>query len=676
MKNLRHGCGFLACGLLALLAGHAFGQAELSTKIDNPAVPAGSWARPTFHMAKTDTPPKIDGVLDDPCWKTATKGTGFFRFPTKDPIEQQTESWICAGKKSLYVAFHCIESHPESIQAKETQRNGNLDQDDRVLVLIDSQCAKRGASEFWVNARGTQLQNLEGGSADNQAWQGDWTAVTKRVSDGWVVEIEIPFSLLKYQKNASKFGIILGRKKSSESTFMVWPYIPNEGNSGNIAPYMSDFDGMAPPPFAPKPVITPYMLSTTGQGTSTRFGLDVKYPLSTTMTGLLALKPDFSTVEGAVQDLSFSYTEKFVPDHRPFFAENGGFIDDQFLFYSQRIPNFDYGLKVTGKQGGTSLGFLSTAGLTGDNQYANVATFDHELGTYSGFGGTYLGDHQFGLGGEVLQARGSYGWAKGIRKTNFYANITESSLSDGTKGKSMYAQVRSNGGNNQWGGNAFLSQTDPNFGNPLGLVSETDVKGGGINLYRNDLYTKGALENSNYYFSANSFTHVNGNFFHDSVSMGFEDDLRQGFGYGIDTSVGKRDEFHDQTLGPFISWNQKSLLSRGKLSVSFGHVENKPYRFTSLSQGFPTGRALSFNLSVGQLELGPDTQLQTILSGTYRIDPLQSFGGRLVTQDGKSNLYLSYGKRTRRGNDLFILLGDPNSPTSKRSITVKIVRSL
>ena len=84
---------------------------------------------------------------------------------------------------------------------------------------------------------------------------------------------------------------------------------------------------------------------------------------------------------------------------------------------------------------------------------------------------------------------------------------------------------------------------------------------------------------------------------------------------------------------------------------------------------------MSFNVNFGQVMLGTEANWQTILSGTYRIDPMQSFGGRMVTQDGKTNLYLSYGKKTRQGNDMFILLGDPNSETTKRAITLKLVRT-
>jgi Domain of unknown function (DUF5916)/Carbohydrate family 9 binding domain-like len=666
---------FVATIIWSGLSALSFAQAELSTKITSPTIPPGTWVRPKLTVATTEVAPKIDGDLSDECWKTATKGTGFFRFPTKEEIDQQTEVWVCSNRKSLFVAFHCLESHPELIKASETQRNGNLKQDDQVGLLIDSQNGKRNSSEFWMNPKGTQLQNLEGGSADNQAWQGDWIVVTKMTPDGWIAEIEIPFSLLRYPRGAKQFGMMFARKKASEATYMVWPYCPPEGNGGNIAPYLSDFDGLNLPAYAPKPIISPYSLSTTGNGTSSRFGLDIKYPFSTSFTGLATIKPDFATIEGAVQDVSFSYTEKFVPDRRPFFAENGGFLDDENLFYSQRISDVDYGLKVTGKQGGTSLGFLSTASQIGTRQHANIATFDHELGERAGIGATFMSSHQIGLGGQVMQARGSYGWRKGTYKTSIFANVTESKLDNGKNGKSMFAQMRVNSGIGQIGGRLYYGQVDANFDNPLGLVSDTDSKGGGIVLFSGNLYSKGSVESSEWYFGTESFDRLNGKFFQDGQFAGYEIATRKGIGLGLKANIGKREAFHDQTLSPSLSWNGKSLLSQGRFGIDFGHRQNKAYRFTSVSQGFPVGQRMSFNVNFGQIMLGSEINWQTILSGTYRIDPLQSFGGRMVTQDGKANLYLSYGKKTRQGNDLFILLGDPNSETTKRAITLKLVRT-
>ncbi|HLO98229.1 MAG TPA: carbohydrate binding family 9 domain-containing protein [Fimbriimonas sp.] len=654
----------------------AYGQATLSTVIKPSAPPAGKWVREKVTMATVDSAPKVDGVLDDHCWSKATRAVGFFRVVTSEPVSEQTEIWVCTDNKSLFIAFHCLESKPETIVAKETQRNGELGQDDKVAVLIDSQNAQRSVNEFLVSANGTQVHSLEGGSADNQAWQGDWTAAAKRVPTGYVVEMAIPLKMLRYPKGTKSFGMLFGRKKATETQFTAWPYTPPEAGTGSIAKYCVDFHGINPPAFAARPTVSPYMLGTTGQGSSLRFGLDAKVPLSTAYTGLLTVKPDFQTVEGAVQDLSFSYTEKYVPDRRPFFAEGGGFLDDSFLFYSQRIQDVDFGLKLTGKQGPTSVGFLATTAGVGTKQSAQVANFDHELGQYSGFGGTFLNSYQGGVSGQVGQIRGSYGWERGKRNYRFFGAVTQSSNTGLGEGSAAVLSFNSFGGQGALNVNGFWNSTSSAFANPLGLVGDVDVKGGGINLNSFREYDKGAIEEKVVYFGGNSFTHLDGSAFSKGVYLGTSIEFRNGYGLDGEVSVGQREAFHDKGAEVAIGWNRKSLLNRGRFSVNVGRRQNQASRYTSLNQGFALGKKTSLSVSIGEFRLGSDTQLQGIFSGTYRIDPLETIGGRLVMQGGNSNLYFSYGKRTRSGNDVFILLGDPNSPTTKRAITLKLVRSL
>ncbi len=574
------------------------------------------------------------------------------------------------------MAFHCLESHPESIVAKETQRNGTLEHDDRIGVILDTQNTHRGASVFWVSACGTQNQELEGGSAENQAWQGDWSAATKRVDDGWIVEMAIPFRMLRYPKNVHRFGLLFARKKASETNFTTWPYAPPQADNGRIAEYMDEIEGINPPNFAPRPTILPYALGTAGDGNSLRFGLDIKAPITTTMTGVATIKPDFQTVEGAVQDLSFSYTEKFVQDRRPSFAAGGHCIDDPYLFYSQKISDVDYGLKLTGKQGPTTIGVLATAANVGSRQQAQIANVDQELGKYSSIGGTLLENRQVGSFGQMTQMRGSYGWVKGVYKTTFSGNATRVWLDNNRSGDSYYAQVRMQGGAGHVNGMAYLNKVDPNCTNPLGIQGDTDTKGGGLYLWTFQNYPKGFLESYSYNFSAETFSHLNDHLFHRGASLGAEYDFRNGSSLNWGWQQGSRDAFQDRTYSLGLGWNAKSLLSKGMISVDEGRRENKHYRFTAIGQGLPVNKVFSLNLIAGQQLLGTEIENQAILSGTYRIDPMQSFGGRLVAQGGNTNLYLSYGKRTRKGNDLFILIGDPNSETFRHAISLKMVWSL
>ena len=173
--------------------GQPGGRDLLASSVSSPATPT-AWVRQTIPVAPCLVPPKIDGRLDDACWRTATRGSGFFRLGGASPIDpaNQTEAWICADGTHLYVAFHCLDAHPELMHASQTQRDGKISEDDYVGIDIDSQNNHHGLSTFSVTPRGTQSEVLEGGTADNITWAGDWRAATARTKDGWTAETVYP----------------------------------------------------------------------------------------------------------------------------------------------------------------------------------------------------------------------------------------------------------------------------------------------------------------------------------------------------------------------------------------------------------------------------------------------------------------------------------------------------
>jgi hypothetical protein len=252
----------------------------MSQSIASPAPPTGGWQRLQVSVPQTDAPPAIDGRLNDACWKTAFRAQGFYRLGTTAPITEQTEAWVTASKTHLYVAFHCLDSHPEQIRASETQRGGGgVFNDDAVSIDIDSQNSRRNFSTFVVTAGGIQAEEIEGGTADNVTWAGDWKAATRRTKTGWTAEIAIPFTLLKYPRGAKSFGVLLRRKLARETFQQIWPYVPPQGER-DPDEFLSEFSGLTLPNYAPRPTFLPYVLATGGATSSARQGIDVKYPLT------------------------------------------------------------------------------------------------------------------------------------------------------------------------------------------------------------------------------------------------------------------------------------------------------------------------------------------------------------------------------------------------------------
>lgn len=668
----------------------------LSSTIPPPPVPVGVWSRQQITIQTTTSPPKIDGTLDDSCWKTATQARGFYRFGSSAPILEQTEAWITADANNLYIAFHCLDSHPELIRASETQRGGRIFADDHVAIDIDSQNTHRNNSWFGVTSIGTQSSQIEGGTADNITWAGDWKASTKRTADGWTAEIAIPFRLLRYPRGAKSFGIFLYRRLARETNQHIWPYVPPAGQTDdNKNQYMNDFTGIAPPFYAPRPTFLPYILATGGDATSAREGMDIKYPISTTMTGVASLYPDFKTVEQDVTGINFSYNEQFVEDRRPFFAEGSDFMPDVSLFYSRRIEDVDQGLKVAGKSGLTTLGLLTATNRQPGKERTSVAlNAARDIGLFSRIGMSFTADNRSknptNRAGRVY---GNYGWQLGKFRYNIYGSHSRSFLDGKNRGGKEDINIRIEGTQGKPGFRLSYDTVGANFASDLGLVPERNRRGWTGSIYQFNNFDRGPIEFYEFDSGFGQYNRRDGSFFRDFVELFSYVQDRRGRGLNASYERGNRQQvvtdprYHDRVQEVGFWWNQRTLFQGGGVILRGGKQAGESYRFVMSQQNFLIARPLSLNMRFSQQKLGSETSSQLILTGTYRLNPWQTISGRLIRQDGNNgndaqsigvsrgtNIYLAFSQRARRGADLFVLLGDPNSQNTRGQVTVKVLK--
>lgn len=668
------------------------GIEEVDEPIPAPPPVSGAWARRTYMVAPCLQPPTLDGMLGDACWKTATHARGFYRYGGGTPSAQQTESWLCADKTHLYVAFRCRDAHPELIQASMTQRNGNVGHDDFVGLDIDSQGTHRGFSTFIANPRAAQSETLEGGTADNITWAGDWKAATRRTAHGWTCEMSIPFALMRYPKGTRSFNLILYRQIARETSLQSWPYMPPAGMDNNTEPqYLDTFAGIAPPAFTPRPTFLPYTLATAGTGNSVREGLDIKYPLSTTITGVGTIFPDFQTIEQDVTNINFSYTEKLLSDRRPFFAEGSDFLPAQDLFYSRRIRTVDGGLKVVGKQGNTSIGVLATGSRGTDSQSAAVVNLRQDIGAYSYIAGNLADSLQRGLASnQVGKLEGVYGWQQGPTRYLLQADHLPSWNGGKIAGGKDFYQIRNRATLGHLGFKLNYQDIGPDFTSNLGFNPELDLRGPGAVLNQYNQFDKGWVEHYYAESDLSTFQHHTGGFFHNDFSNYAEIATRKGLlydvGYDIarrnqlNTDTSKLDHFHDHVLSGGLGWAQKTLYQQGNITDNVGRQGGQSYNFLTLSQGILVSRPFSVQLNYSRLALGTTKSTQSIATGTYRLNVAQTLGARVVNQAGAdqgtglgTNIYFSFSQQVRQGTDVFLLFGDPNSPRTRGKFTLKLV---
>ncbi|MDX1934198.1 MAG: carbohydrate binding family 9 domain-containing protein [Capsulimonadales bacterium] len=667
----------------------------LAKQIPAPSVPTGTWTRQRIAVATFSEAPVLDGRIEEECWRNATRASGFYRFGSSAPVTEQTEAWIGTDQRYLYIAFHCLDSKPELIRTNETQRGGDLDNDDHITILLDSQNTRRQASIFAVSANGTQTEELEGGTAGNITWAGDWKAAAVRTADGWTCEVAIPFRLLRYPRGATAFGILLLRRLARETNPECWPYLPPEGQSWeNRIQYLNDFHGLNPPFFAPRPTILPYLLATAGDGSLARQGLDVKYPLSTTLTGLLTVNPDFRTIEQEVTGINFSYNERFVEDRRPFFAEGAEFLPAPELFYSRRIDTLDEGIKIAGKNGVNTVGLVMSARQQAGKERTSYAlNLGRDVGPLSRFGFSAAGDNrETASSNRVGRIYGTYGWRQGRNRFSVEGNAAQSWVAGAARGRSENVHFRLHGMPGIPGFRVSYNTIASDFISDLGFVPERNRRGWSASAFQFNNFDRGPIE----FYEANTaielYRRRDGGFFRRSFYVGSYLQTRRGYGIELGGSRDHRQQdlesyYQDYDMQTGFWWNQRTQFQGGGFSIGRGKAAGEPSRFLQVQQDFLLRRPLTVRLEASQQILGSETTSQTIVTGTYRLDSARTISGRLLRQDGKNtnpaqtigvlkgtNLYLAYSQRVRSGNDIFILLGDPNRAGTRSQVTVKLLR--
>ncbi|MDH3819770.1 MAG: hypothetical protein OEU59_01500, partial [Gammaproteobacteria bacterium] len=128
---------------------------------------AADGARKSFEIFRTDSPPIIDGKLDDAVWRATEYVDDFHQTSPGDgtaPTER-TVVRVTYDDEFLYIAANMLDSEPQAIQAKQMIQGQLFRSDDRFWVTLDSFNNKRNDYFFQVNANGVRRDALRENNA-------------------------------------------------------------------------------------------------------------------------------------------------------------------------------------------------------------------------------------------------------------------------------------------------------------------------------------------------------------------------------------------------------------------------------------------------------------------------------------------------------------------------------
>ena len=640
---------------------------------------AASAVQQTIPAVQVSEPPILDGDLSDSCWEQAPSVKDFYFLPDGSKAPESTTAWICYDQKNIYVAFHCKDSQPDKIIAQQKKRGGNLDTDDWVGIDLDCFSIYQSYKISWfdVSAGGIQVENIESGDVSKIEWRGDWHASTKRLEDGYTVEMTIPFAILHYDPNRTSMGLSFIRRHARMDQ---WWWSPNIGRNEDLKnAYL--WDGLKLPRPKAKPLTMAYTLLGTGDDAPHKAGVDIKHALTPNLTGLLTYNPDFRNVEQAVDSVDFTYTERWLPDSRPFFLEGSEYYPAGNIFYSRRIENMDYGGKVFGLVGNYQLG-----ALYGKDSNASDYGIFHLCREWPAKGNVRMSLVQTDiLGKENTAAHISGGYRfydKNDIKMHFGARLWAADAASGNGGGQYTDFNLYNSGRNRVLGWEIRHQSvGSDFDPAIGYVPEKGIEGWELWSAWWDEPSEGKVSYRRWSLSTHLQDYQNGSLYQNYISLSHNCNWRNGSGIWASIDASHRPPYHDSTFGTGYNWGGRDLYHQGGFGVSMGKVASGDYFSCDVGQGWSIKENLNLYLNYSHSQIKRPSPAaysanQLITSLAYDLDNERTVGGRLVAEEGKTNLFLTFKQRVRSGMDVWLIFGDPNAESTRSSILLKLIRPM
>ena len=479
--------------------------------------------RPTIRPPRASERPRVDGRLDDAVWRDAIHLTEFVQ---QNPVEgapatEETDVWITYDNQNIYIGVHAHYSDPGIMRANRIDRDQAF-QDDNVSVYFDTFLDQQRAYRFSVNGYGVQgdaVVNARGFSSGGRgrrrggsffsgggvptgdsSWDALFDSGSQIVEDGFTAEMAIPFKSLRYPQRdrdiPHRWGFQVVREVRGKDEYQVWA--PVTRNVSGFLTQMGVLEGITNLSLSRNLEFLPTFTaiqhgSLTGATYSTRDpqpegGINVKYGITSNLVADMAFNPDFSQIESDLPQIEVN--QRFAlryPELRPFFLEGAEIFQMNgpvTFLHTRQITDPEFGAKVTGKVGNTTIGILAAndeapgrvdEGVFGygqkANNFAGRARYDLYAESYIGT----LFTHRAFMGGHSTLAGMDANFRLGQNQSvGFKAMQTDHVDLEGVNRRGQLFDLSWRLNSRNWSASIFSYALSPDFRHDLGFVRRTD----------------------------------------------------------------------------------------------------------------------------------------------------------------------------------------------------------
>jgi hypothetical protein len=483
---------------------------------------AAASAQPRALDLGPGEPLLLDGRLDEAAWQRAPVHERFVQYLPLDrqppPAGYRTTLQVLALPHALVVGVRAYDPRPEEIRAPLTRRDQVRRDQDFVAVLIDAVGDRRAAQFVRVNAAGVLADGMYIAAGDSEDFAPDFDveAAAARLSDGYSVEIVLPFIALRYPRDGgAAWRLMVARSvpRASSALLLSAPLTKDglsfiaeaqevAGLDAATARAREQVQLMLRPELTLRATRERSATAPARREHEVALGAEVKWRPRADWVLDATLNPDFSQVElDAPQLAGNTRFALSVPEKRPFFLESTDVIDLPIAgFYSRSVTDPRWGLRATWRaphadatalslrdEGG---GVVLRPGAFATAQYAQDGASQATLlrarrhdGALSG--GVLLSDRDYGEDGRNTAIGGDVYWAP-TPQDQLRARWVGSRTSAGfdAQGRALrsaaerghWLELKWNRRSERWIVNLDIDDIAPRFRNDNGFVDQAGVR--------------------------------------------------------------------------------------------------------------------------------------------------------------------------------------------------------
>ena len=324
-------------------------------------------AMPNVAAVRLTAPIHLDGKLDDAAWQTATPATDFTQNDPAEgqPASERTEVRFLYDDDALYIGARMWDATGD-VRTRMGRRDAMVEGSDFLYIMLDSHHDHLLAYQFSVNPSGLKRDELNSSNGNDTSWDAVWDLATSVDAQGWIAEIRIPFSQLRFPDQEDQlWGVQIQRRIIRKQELSVFSFTPKRERGGvarfghlsglqnlkrgrplEVMPY-----AVARAEYANVDAADPFGKEAAAFGGA---GIDLKYRVTSSLTVDGTVNPDFGQVELDPAVVNLSAFETSFQEKRPFFVEGndifrfGEMGNNSQLFYSRRVGRGPQGSMPSG----------------------------------------------------------------------------------------------------------------------------------------------------------------------------------------------------------------------------------------------------------------------------------------------------------------------------------------